>query len=75
MHIGMLWLDDDAKRPLVEKIEGAVAYYQHKYGRMPELCLVNPALVPQKTEVGSVEVAPLRTILPHYFWLGMRSTN
>ena len=42
MNVGMLWLDDDAKRPLEEKVTRAVEYYEQKYGQLPELCLVNP---------------------------------
>jgi hypothetical protein len=73
MNIGMLWLDDDTKRPLEEKVQRAVEYYQEKYGRVPELCLVNPGMLAQKQQVGWIEVEPLRTILPHHFWLGMKA--
>ncbi len=74
MNVGMLWLDDDAKRPFAEKVERAAEYYQQKYGRLPELCLVNPGMLAQKQHIGRLEVQPLRTVLPHHFWLGMRSS-
>lgn len=74
MNVGMLWLDNDSKRPLEEKVLRAVEYYEQKYGCSPELCLVNPSTLAQKEEVGRVEVRPLRTVLPHHFWLGMKAT-
>jgi hypothetical protein len=73
MNVGMLWLDNDTKRPLEEKVQRAVEYYQEKYGRVPELCLVNPGILAEKQQVGRIEVEPLRTILPHHFWLGMKA--
>jgi hypothetical protein len=74
MNVGMLWLDNDAKRPFDEKVERATEYYEQKYGRLPELCLVNPGMLAQKKQVGRVEVQPLRTVLLHHFWLGMKSS-
>ncbi|MCP4361972.1 MAG: hypothetical protein GY796_28510 [Chloroflexi bacterium] len=73
MQIGMLWLDDDQKRPLEEKVQRAVEYYWEKYGRWPELCLVNPTEISDKMRVGKVEVTSRRTVLPHHFWLGMKN--
>lgn len=72
MNVGMLWLDDDEKRPLDEKVERAVEYYRHKYGRMPELCLVNSSMLAEEKKVGKVAVRPIGTILPHHFWVGMQ---
>ncbi len=70
----MLWLDDDGKRSLEEKVNRAVEYYREKYGRMPEMCLVNKGMLPDETLVGKVSVQPLPNILPHHFWLGMRAS-
>lgn len=75
MNVGMLWLDDDQKRPLEEKVLRAVNYYQEKYGHLPELCLVNPQMLPQEKEVGQVRVKPKNTVLIHHFWLGMNLEN
>lgn len=72
MNVGMLWLDDDRNRSLDEKVSRAVAYYREKYGRMPELCLVNKTMLAEEILVGKVSVQPQSTILPHHFWLGMR---
>jgi hypothetical protein len=72
MKIGMLWLDDDKQRSLDEKVERAVEHYREKYGRLPELCFVNPNMVGEGMQrVGKVEVRPFPQVQPHYFWLGM----
>ncbi len=74
MDIGMLWLDDDKGRPFEEKVKRAADYYKEKYGRLPELCLVNTSMLSeQKKKVGRIEVQPTRTVLPNHFWLGMRA--
>ncbi len=73
MNVGMLWLDDDKQRPLEEKVTRAADYYREKYGRLPELCLVNPKMLAEEKEVGRVQVQPKNTVLPHHFWLGMNA--
>ena len=73
MNVGMLWLDDDGKRSLEEKVSRAVDYYQEKYGRMPEMCLVNKGMLPAEKTVGKINVQPTSNILPHHFWLGMKA--
>ncbi|MCB9006852.1 MAG: hypothetical protein H6656_05720 [Ardenticatenaceae bacterium] len=73
MNVGMLWLDDDRHRSLEEKVSRAVEYYQEKYGRMPEMCLVNKGMLAAEKVVGKVNVQPIANVLPHHFWLGMKS--
>lgn len=46
MNAGMLWFDNDPKTALTAKIERAVDYYKHKYGRDPNLCLIHPSMLP-----------------------------
>ena len=46
MNTGMLWFDNDPKTALAAKIERAVNYYRHKYGRDPNLCLIHPSMLP-----------------------------
>jgi hypothetical protein len=74
MDIGMLWLDDDKRRSLEEKVQLAAAYYLNKYGQKPELCLVNKAMLAQEQRFGSIKVQPVQNIMPHYFWLGRRAS-
>lgn len=79
MNIGMLWLDDDKRRTFEEKVKRAAEYYSEKYGRFPELCLVNTnmlagsASAEENKKVGRIEVQPTQTVLPHHFWLGMKA--
>jgi hypothetical protein len=80
MDIGMLWLDDDKQRPFDEKVKRAADYYQEKYGRFPELCLVNIKMLaeglaasPENKKVGRIEVQPTQTVLLNYFLLGMKA--
>jgi len=71
MNVGMLWLDDDKQRPLEDKVSRAADYYREKYGRLPDLCLVNPKMLVEEKKVGRVRVQPKNTVLLHHFWLGM----
>ena len=73
MDIGMLWLDDDKKRSLAEKVTIAADYYQSKYGQIPELCLVNKKMLEQECQVGEIKVLPVRNVLPNHFWVGMNN--
>lgn len=76
MNIGMLWLDADEKRPFEEKVGRAVDYYREKYGRVPELCFVNPLAQPvEESRVGEVLVKSTQTVLRHHFWLGMNPSG
>ena len=74
MNVGMLWLDADAKRSFPEKVQRAVDYYIQKYGRSPDICLVNPRTLEKSTIVGDIKVEPLSSVLPHHFWLGQNNS-
>jgi hypothetical protein len=75
MDIGMLWLDDDGRRSFEDKVTRAADYYREKYGRFPELCLVNSKMLPEESKkVGRIEVQPTQTVLLHHFWLGMKAS-
>jgi len=86
MNTGMLWFDNDSKTTLAAKIERAVAYYQKKYGRKPNLCLIHPNAVhgeSQKTDKATgpvsntcgVTVRPYRPVLPGHLWIGVEDKN
>lgn len=74
MQVGMLWLDDDKKRPFDEKVRRAVDYYRDKYGRSPELCFVNQAMLPNEKKVGKVKVKTANHVRLNHFWLGVKAT-
>ncbi|HID86222.1 MAG TPA: hypothetical protein EYP55_02460 [Anaerolineae bacterium] len=51
MKVGLLWYDDDPKRPFAEKIEAAARRYREKFGVRPNTCYVNPASLPEVANV------------------------
>ncbi len=83
MNAGMLWFDNDPKTALTAKIERAVDYYRHKYGRDPNLCLIHPSMLPsdgmdrkrQSRTTGKVMVRPYRPVLPGHLWIGIEETH
>jgi hypothetical protein len=72
LEIGMLWRDDSTKRTLEEKVLRAAAYYRDKYGRLPTVCMVNTAALPDQIQVEQLTVYPSRTVLPQHFWIGVQ---
>jgi hypothetical protein len=75
MKEGMLWLDDDRRLSLAEKVERAADYYRNKYGQTPNYCLVNRSmLTEEEAQVGKIQVRPAGNVLPNYLWLGMKSS-
>ncbi len=73
MDIGMLWYDDDHKRPIGEKVARAVEHYKTKYGAVPTVCYVNPATLKEgspETSAG-VQIRKARNVLADHFWIGM----
>ena len=73
MKVGMMWLDTDKNRSLDEKVKRAAEYYEDKYGRLPELCLVNSKVIAESKRVGRTKVEAAGNVLPNHFWLGMGS--
>ena len=72
MDTGMLWYDPDARVDLAHKVARAAEHYYSKYGVRPNLCFVNPALLPEGgATAGSVQVRAARTVLRNHFWLGV----
>ena len=84
MNAGMLWFDNDPKTALTAKIERAVDYYRHKYGRDPNLCLIHPSMMAKENlETGKpalsgaegVVVRPYRPVLPGHLWIGVEEKH
>ena len=73
MKVGMLWLDDDKKTTLEDKVLRAAAYYREKYGRAPNLCLVNKSTVEEAQQVGQIHIRPVKNVLPNHFWVGVNN--
>ena len=76
MDIGMLWYDDDSKRPFGEKVARAVDYYKAKYGSVPTVCFVNPAAIKDAPDTAAgVQIRSARNVMADHFWLGVGETN
>lgn len=73
LDVGMLWLDDSKNRSFEEKLLRAADYYRSKYGRVPNLCLVNKKMLPDEKKIGGIQVRPVANVLLHHFWLGHRA--
>jgi hypothetical protein len=72
MDIGMLWYDDDSKRPFSEKVARAVDYYKAKYGSVPTVCFVNPASLKDSPDTAAgVQIRSARNVMVDHFWLGV----
>jgi len=75
MHTGMLWFDD-SPTALTMKIQKAVDYYQKKYGRQPDLCLVHPNMLKDtKLEHDKITVRAYRPVLPGHIWIGVEDNS
>ena len=72
MDVGMMWLDDNKKRSLAQKVERASEYYRDKYGRHPTFCHVHRQSVEEEAQIGDIQLIPDPQILPNHFWLGVK---
>lgn len=71
MEIGMLWYDNGSNK-LKERVQRAAEYYTDKYGRKPNLCLVNPEMIKGETsKVNGVQVRTAAAVMPNHFWIGV----
>ena len=73
VRVGMLWFDDNRELEFGARIERASRFYSEKYGRQPNLCLVNPRTLPQEApgQVGSLEIGTSSSVLPDHFYIGV----
>lgn len=74
MHTGMLWFDNDPHTTLSVKIQKAIEYYNKKFGRTPNLCLVHPSMLEtgqRQLELGKLVIRLYRPVNPGHFWIGV----
>ena len=71
MNIGMMWLDDNKNRSFEEKVKRAAAYYQQKYGQVPNLCMVSEQSLAEVTSIDDIKVQPANFVRPFHFWIGI----
>ena len=76
MERGLLWFDDDPKIDLNEKVRQAADHYRKKFGRIPDLCFVNPsALNNELITDQKIAIRPYRSILPGHLWIGISEAS
>jgi len=73
MNTGMMW-QCDMKKPVRERVEEAIKYYQKKYGSDPEAAYVNPKLLEgHELIVSGIPVQP-RHLPIGVLWLEVADT-
>ena len=72
MQAGMMWFDNDKSTSLPAKVNKAAAYYRKKYGRSPNLCMVNPKMIGEKDQFDAkITVRPYQPIVSGHLWIGI----
>ena len=69
----MLWFDDSPTTTLEGKIRRAADYFRKKYGRDPNLCVLNHKM-PGALEIETVDEIAIdtsRIVLPNHLWIGV----
>lgn len=70
MNVGLLWHDSGVE-DLSHKLGRAANRYQARFGEKPNVCYVNPALLPDgETTINNILVKSSRRVLRHHFWIG-----
>jgi hypothetical protein len=69
-----VWYDDNPQKPVEAKIDEAVLRYKQRYGRTPDICMLNDATpLPDYTAsmlTAGLRVMPARHVPKNYFWVG-----
>lgn len=77
MHTGLMWFDNDPRTSLEAKVRKASVYYEQRYGRLPDLCLVPPAMLAEgpmdslSDQGQPITVRAYRPVLPGHLWIGI----
>lgn len=72
MQAGMMWFDNDKQTSLAVKVGNAAEYYRKKYGKSPNLCMVNPNMLSEKDELeGKITIRPYQPIVTGHLWIGI----
>jgi len=72
MKIGLLWFDNDPRRPLEEKIARAAKRYRERFGQEPNLCYVNATLLNRgRVRSSGIRILGVSNIPLHHFWVGV----
>src|SRR5260370_9692167 len=85
IETGLLWYDDDSRRPVAVKIAEAAQRYRERVGLEPTTCQLNPAQAPtpaaeqprrkrrdaQAALSIGLRLVPTATLRPNYFFVGI----
>ncbi|MDK2982296.1 MAG: hypothetical protein PWQ55_2643 [Chloroflexota bacterium] len=70
MNNGMLWYDNQTKKPVEDRIQKAVEYFTFKYGHPPFCCFVHPDMLAEPIQLDeSIKVIPNQRVLKNHIWL------
>ncbi len=71
MRKGMLWFDDRKNISTAQKIEGAVLFFQEKYGSKPGCCYINPGISQEELHQQQLglRIEKSRYVMPNHFIL------
>lgn len=76
LNVGLMWLIDDPKSPLADGIIKAATRYTEKYGKVPNVCMLHPSMLPEKPlEIAGIAIRPYRSILPRSLWIGIEEKS
>lgn len=70
MTVGMMWLELDTKKTTNQIIDEAVKYYENKYGKKANCCIVNPKTIAEEFQYGNIGVKISKSILSFHYWIG-----
>jgi len=72
MEFGELFLIEDPRMDLEQRVLWATERYQRMYGRQPTLCLLHPSLLEggERRRLGTLRLVAKKSVLPNYVWLG-----
>jgi hypothetical protein len=68
----LVWYDPDTQRPLLEKIQAALAAYGRRFSLAPNLVLISASDV---AILAGVEIRSVRTVQPNNIWVGRISDD
>ena len=72
MEFGELFLIEDPRMNLEQRVLWATERYQRMYGQQPTLCLLHPSLLEggERRRLGTLRLVAKKSVLPNYVWLG-----
>lgn len=69
--IGLMWFENDPKKPLEIIVKEIYEYNKNKYHKDGNVCYVNPKVLPSEEVIvlDNVKIKPWKSILPYHYWM------